>query len=382
MSIHILFGPGGAGKSYFQTRLIYRELIETERNVVTNLALDVPALSRYIEKQTGRDVRIGHRLRILTRAESEEFWKYRGPLVLRPGGEPYDYVQTDGKKGCLYVIDEAGVCGFSALGWAQMGQNKTTRGVDCCWYLDQQRKFNDDVYASANGRAPTAIAKGFRDKAHAFLKLRNGYLRQMGVFRARGRFECHWFSAEPTSSSEAFRVDYWELDASGLADCYRTEDGMGVAGTTADKGRRAKGIPVLWAFPAAIALGGLCILIPWLLGRGVKSKIAPSASAPVEMSAPTAGSLQTARTGGRSDRLEVVEEVAGVVIRGNQVLVALRGSSEWLLAERREGAVLVLAGGARVLVQDVTRGASRRAVPASDAPGERANRDPLAKFLQ
>lgn len=267
--ISILFGPGGSGKSLLQVVIVIRKLRFTQQNISTNLALDVPRLCEYCEEQyPNESLRITERLRILTVDETKEFWKHRGPLRYRADmmAEP-ELVYDEGKQGTCFIIDEAGAAGFNAQGWAQ-GEGRTTRGVECSWYLDQQRKFGDDVIASANGRAPTAIAKAFRDKAHEFVKLRNGYQRQMGIFKARGKFVAYYYASEPGPNVEHFKKEDFVLDAKGLASCYRTQDGVGVSGGPADLGRRAKGIPVLWVFPMAIGIGALCLAVPYVMAKG------------------------------------------------------------------------------------------------------------------
>jgi len=182
--------------------------------------------------------------------------------------EEFEFQDDPGLSGCLYVIDEAGVAGFDAQGW-NTSEGRAPRGVECSWYLDQQRKFGDDVVASTNGRRPSAIAKPFRDKAHVFVKLKNGYLQQFGIFKGQGKFTARHFTQEPDAKdSEPFKIETWTMDETGLAACYRTQDGVGVEGVQADIGKRAKGIPILWAIPLAIGLAAvLAIGIPALISR-------------------------------------------------------------------------------------------------------------------
>jgi hypothetical protein len=270
MAIKIIFGPGGSGKSFFQMHVITKQLRETRRNICTNLAINVPEYNAYLERNfPNEDLNLVGRLRILTDAETFEFWKYRGPLHWT--GNEYDYKEDKGANGVCYVIDEAGVSGFSATGWAQK-QGQGTRGERCLWYLDQQRKYGDDVFASTNGRTPEQIAKPFRDKAHGFIKLKNGYLQKFGPFKGRGRFEWSEFLEEPRKASEAVAKGTFTLGE--LSDCYRTQDGVGVIGNGADKGARAKGIPVMWIIPGALVLASLCVLIPYGLGKGASAYIA------------------------------------------------------------------------------------------------------------
>lgn len=269
MAIKILFGPGGSGKSFFQMHIIIKQLRETRRNILTNLAINVGEFNAYLEKHyPNESLNLVSRLRILTPEETFEFWKYRGNL--RWTGDEYNCEEDKGVFGVCYVIDEAGVSGFSATGWA-VKQSVGTRGERCLWYLDQQRKFGDDVFASTNGRTPEQIAKPFRDKAHGFIKLKNSYLAVYGPFRGRGRFEWSEFLEEPRKASESIAKGIFTLGE--LAECYRTQDGVGVIGNAADKGARAKGVSILWVIPAAFVLAACCFLLPWALGKAANHAI-------------------------------------------------------------------------------------------------------------
>lgn len=285
MAIHIIFGPGGSGKSLFQMLVIEEQLRTTRRNIVTNLAIDVPKFAAWLEaKYPGRDLDPGGRIRVLQEAETKEFWRIRGPIKWT--GNEYDQEEDTGVNGVCYVIDEAGAAGFDATGWSS-ADGRSTRGVKCAWYLDQQRKFGDDVFASANGRRPDGIAKPFRDKAHAFIKLKNGYQTSLGMFRARGRFQWFKYASEPTQSASPFAQGQFHF-GTGIEDCYRTQDGVGVSGTVADKGKRAKGLSPWWLAAAAacvaVAVGG----IPRLLGYGAAAYMVPD-TAPASVVAPVSG---------------------------------------------------------------------------------------------
>lgn len=283
MAIRILYGPGGSGKSNYQMRIVERELRFTRRNVVTNLAIDLPALQEYMERNYPTEkIDVTKRIRVLTVEEAREFWKYRGIKKLDAGdlweGSPYDDTLTtvsledDGRYGVCFILDEAGALGFNARGWAAI-EGKSTRGAQCEWYLDQQRKFTDDVWASCNGRHPTAIAKPFRDKAHEFVRLSNGYLQTWGKFKGKGEFKARFYTHEPDKTSEPFKEEKWKLDASGLSGCYRTQDGVGVTGLNADIGQRAKGIPIQFMIPGIIiGLMFLLVGVPKMLSKAVKNQ--------------------------------------------------------------------------------------------------------------
>lgn len=327
--IKVIFAPGGGGKSFFQMHVIVRQLRETRRNIVTNLAIKVPEFNAYLEHRfPDESLNLVGRLRVLTPSETYEFWRYRGPMKWT--GNEYEYEEDKGVYGVCYVIDEAGVSGFSATGWAaKLGQG--TRGERCLWYLDQQRKFGDDVFASTNGRTPEQIAKPFRDKAHGFIKLKNEYIAQYGPFRGRGRFVWKEFTEEPRKTSEPVAMGKFQID--GLADCYRTQDGVGITGNNADIGARAKGIPILWVIPAALAVASLCVLIPWMLGKGVQSFVGGKAPAAETLANPTATPTTTPAAPPPPVIVSPTQGglyVTGVMRRGGSVWVSMSdGTRRW-----------------------------------------------------
>jgi len=50
MSIHIILGKPGSGKSMYATQRVFQEFLEGRRNIVTNLPLKPGALNEYIQK--------------------------------------------------------------------------------------------------------------------------------------------------------------------------------------------------------------------------------------------------------------------------------------------------------------------------------------------
>jgi hypothetical protein len=286
--ISILFGRGGSGKSLFQMHIIVRELRESKRNICTNLAIRVPEFNAYLErKYPNENLRLVERLRILTEAETRAgFWKIRGPQVRKRIAEDFgetivhvhSWEETTGPDGVAYIIDEAGANGYSAQAWAQGGAAGKPFGIECAAYLDQQRKYGDNVYASTNGRLPNRIAKGFRDVAHEFIRLKNGYLKQLGMFKAVPEFVWESFETDPGPNVEVSKKGKFKLGHDGIEDCYDTAAGTGFIGTKADKGSRAKGLDIRLVFPLAIGLSLLVIVVPKLMGSGIAHAIVPKGS--------------------------------------------------------------------------------------------------------
>lgn len=269
MPIHVILGKPGSGKSLYATQRLILELVEGERNVVTNLPLRVARLNEYLQQRyPSINTRLVERLRILTDEEMREFWKYRGP-----SGE------DKGERGVAYFLDEAHIA-FNARDWATLG-----RGA--LHYLSQHRKLGDIVWPIT--QAAGNLDKQFRSVAEDFTVLRNEYTAKYGPFRGRGRFVRKTYLSEPTPKAEPFETATFHLDVAGVASCYDTAKGIGVHGSKADMGRRAKGIPIMWVIPGGIALAALCGVIPWLLGKGAQSWIAGDAPAVAETPASVEG---------------------------------------------------------------------------------------------
>jgi hypothetical protein len=246
MSIHVILGKPGSGKSLYATSRVLDELVNGSRNIVTNLPLHPGRLNEYVQtKYPDSDFRLIQRLRILDDDEIKSFWDFRGP---------------DGDKGVngvAYFLDEAHIA-FNAREWATLGKK-------ALHYLSQHRKLGDVVWPIT--QAAPNLDKQFRSVAEDFTVLRNEYTAKYGVFKGRGRFVRRSYNSEPTSNAEPFETATFVLDKTGIASCYDTAKGIGVHGSKADIGRRAKGISIMWVIPFAALLALSCVFIPWGLGK-------------------------------------------------------------------------------------------------------------------
>lgn len=258
MAIHFISGKPGAGKSMLAVKRLLGELREGRRNIVTNLPLHLGRLNEYLQEKFPKDdLAVLQRVRILTEDEARKFWEIRGP----DGDE--------GVNGVLYVLDELHLF-FGARDWMQTGKA-------CLHYLSQHRKKGDTILAIT--QSVPNVDKQFRSVAQDFTVVRNEYTAKFGIFRGRGRFVWKSFLSEPTGGGSQVPFDdgTFTLDAKGVASCYDTAQGVGVAGSSADKGARARGIPVMWAIPMMIGVASLCGIIPWLLGKGTQKFLAGGA---------------------------------------------------------------------------------------------------------
>lgn len=283
MPIHVVLGKPGSGKSLYATGKLIQELANGTRNVVTNLPLRMPALNEYLQKRyPDRDCRALQRVRRLRDEEIRHFWRFRAvedePLeylfhvateankdrrkqmedAIREWSEK-PILPKEGDPGVAYFLDEAQIA-FNAREWAALGKA-------CLFYLSQHRKLGDVVWPIT--QAPGNLDKQFRSVAEDFSVLRNEYTAKFGPFRGRGRFVRKSYWSEPQGKgSEPYESATFTLDTKGIAACYDTAQGIGVHGTQADIGRRAKGIPILWVIPMMIGIASLAGIVPYVLGKG------------------------------------------------------------------------------------------------------------------
>jgi ribosomal 50S subunit-recycling heat shock protein len=305
MSIHVILGKPGSGKSLFATKKIIRELRESKRNIVTNVPLNIDKLNEWVQKKfPNEDLQVPQRVRMLSDDELKRFWEFRGPGSEEEWTEAtppkfedfytpnYDGMETlqilverelaterfektlkrwladrdrafmafgdrVGKNGVCYLLDECHIA-FNARDWATIG-----RGA--LHYLSQHRKLGDIVYPIT--QSPGNLDKQFRSVAEDFTVLRNEYTAKFGVFKGRGRFTWKTYLHEPTTGNKAEPFISGSFVFNGEEHCYDTARGIGVHGNKADIGRRAKGIPIMWVIPMGLCLALSCVAVPWFLGK-------------------------------------------------------------------------------------------------------------------
>jgi len=271
MSIHIILGKPGSGKSMYATYKVLDELVHGRRNIVTNLPLLPGKLNEYInQKYPEINTRFVERLRILSDDELGRFWEFRGPPTEdKPNGD-------DKGNGVAYYLDEAHIA-FNARDWATLGRQ-------AIHYMSQHRKLGDIVWPITQSCGN--LDKQFRSVAEDYTVLRNEYTSKMGIFRGMGRFVRKSYYSEPQGKAEPFETATFQIDTKGIASCYDTAKGIGVHGSKADIGKRAKGIPIWMIFPAFIAIGLLCVFIPMMGGRAASKWITGGSKAPASQADP------------------------------------------------------------------------------------------------
>jgi len=276
MSIHIILGKPGSGKSRHSTEVAGKQLLDTNRNVVTNLPIDMGRLNEFLQERFPREpVDVVRRLRIMTDDEMRNFWKFRGPdlrstdEIAGKVDEEKRFGRDDG-RGVCYLLDEAHIA-FNARDWAVLGR-------DAIHYMFQHRKLGDVVFPIT--QAVGNLDKQFRSVAEDYTVCRNEAVMKLGPFRGAPRFKLRRYYSEPTNNAEPYETVTFDLDKKGWASCYDTAKGIGVHGSKADIGRRAKGISIYWVFPIVICTAMLCVFIPMMLGRMAGSYVSGGKNKP------------------------------------------------------------------------------------------------------
>lgn len=267
MSIHIIAGKPGSGKSYYSMKWLVNELKDGERNIVTNLPVKLAELNEYCQKTyPALNLRATERVQILQDAQLPQFFRYRGndwahlvELCKDPKTTAIELQKlhenpNSGNKGVAYFLDEAHLY-FNARDWA-------TCSKDVLVYLSQHRKLKDEVYCIT--QAVAKIDKQFRSDAQSFVMCENWYRRQVMIFKTRGRFVASWYNQEPNSwMDKPYWEDEYHLDPKGIGSTYDTTAGFQMKGNTQGAESNKKKLLPFWAiiafFVAGIALSILAV---------------------------------------------------------------------------------------------------------------------------
>lgn len=285
----------------YATMRVLTALRETRKRVITNLPLVLPRTREYLIEKYGEDFDVMQRVRILKPEETATFWRFFGQagcelpdfprheiklasgkivshLNYQPrfaamvaartagveGGPVFDVGEgTDNKiaeilwrhlnanwdGGILYAIDEAHEF-FNARQWAETG-------VDALHYLSQHRKLGDEVlFITQHVRN---VDTQLRRVAQDFSYIKNCRKMKLpilgGFFKAPSIFIRTTYQEEKTGSNTGGEpeVRTFTLDAKGVASCYETAAGVGIAGAAADKEDKPRGLP-WWSLPVFFVL--------------------------------------------------------------------------------------------------------------------------------
>jgi hypothetical protein len=278
--VHGIVGKPRAGKSMAMVISLINELVNGSRTVVTNLPLRLPELSAYIQKQfPWADVDLHTRLRIITKEQCFEFWRFRGPLLddgrfqkwvdlgpsdkdtgecdltpIIPGVDPLtleisiEEARAKAVHRCAYYIDEIHAF-FNAREWMK-------RGKSAVWYVSQHGKLGDACILATHMVGD--IDKQMRGRFQDWTYLRNLGKEKLGAIFSRGSMMVwHQYQEPKVQGTTLSDKGEFPLDVVGIGSCYSTDGGVGIAcGAGGDKGERVKGLPI-W-----VAALGLVVSLP------------------------------------------------------------------------------------------------------------------------
>jgi hypothetical protein len=295
--------------------MIWKQLTETPRHIVTNMVLDLDRLQSLLIERGHPAVCVRDRVRMLDDSQTKDFWLYRafGVVLRTPSdyrekqGSDVDYTMLfedprffterkgeDGETvrettGTCYVIDEV------HTHWPARGAWGTPRHVT--FYNSQHGKLGDICFFITQNTK--LLDPNFIRLAQDFTYCRNHRLEKHGRFRGDDKFTAHTYPHPVESPREVtLNVETFHLDLP-LAKCYDTSAGVGMpGGGTADGGERARGIPLwlIWVGVAVLAVGfwlafkyGFPMLGGFIWGKSAKTAdtcAASSLSSPATPGAP------------------------------------------------------------------------------------------------
>lgn len=368
-SIEFICGKPGGGKSMYATKLIIDELIHGTRPIVTNLALNLSRLQEYLD-ECGHRIHVTDRVRILEKEEITEFYLRRGQLTLKlpPPGERFmDWTpsQNDAQSagGVMYVIDEC----HNYLHPYAFGNVKLTPEHPLMQYATQHRKLKDTCFLVTQSVENVHVQ--IRRLGQQFSYIRNLRKETFRGFRRGEGFSRTVYLVPPTSDA-AVPIDSsdFRLDVRGLASCYFTAGGVGIAAAgTGDGGAKKKGLNLKWIYGFGLAaLLVLAVFLKYGSEFAVRKVVGETMvhgvpqTKPASVVASEVKVSETAKDGSPvmvSDPGPVFERVMGTMMRGNTLLVAVGGRG-FLAALSSDRDSVELEGGLRVRRSDVYAGRS------------------------
>jgi hypothetical protein len=180
----------------------------------------------------------------------------------------YDTNLYTNSGGMLVLIDEA---------WKFWGsRNWQTTGNGVIFYGKQHRKVADDFYICT--QSPKDIDAAIVRIAQEFWLCQNRGLKRIGAFRQNDDFKVSVYESAPSGGAQQVPMHSWtfKLDLHGLAQCYDTSAGVGLAGRMAgDIGKKKRGLNFKWLWVLMIvAPVVIFFLLHYLLTFGARKTVA------------------------------------------------------------------------------------------------------------
>jgi len=214
--ITLITGQPGAGKSMYAVKLVVDELLSSNRDIITNLAIFKLRVYKYCFDKYGKEIDIN---RIILIENPGDFLKFR-------------------KKESLIILDECQTA-FNARAW----KDTSKEVID---YLSQHRKLGDDVVLITQD--PGLIDKQFRLLVQNSFFLKNLKYSNLGIFNLPKKIIRLEYFGIPDRQQKPLSKAIMDIDAQGLGWIYDTGAGVGVKGA-GDVNFKKRGKLPFWLFP-------------------------------------------------------------------------------------------------------------------------------------
>jgi len=214
--ITLITGQPGAGKSMYAVKLVVDELLSSDRDIITNLAIYKLRIYKYVFDKFGKEIDINRLIQI---ENPGEFLKYR-------------------KKESLIILDECQTA-FNARAWKETSKEV----ID---YLSQHRKLGDDVVLITQD--PGLMDKQFRLLVQNSFYLKNLKYLNLGIFNLPKKIIRLEYYGIPDRQQKPLSKAVMDIDVQGLGWLYDTGAGVGVKGS-GDVNFKKRGKLPFWVFP-------------------------------------------------------------------------------------------------------------------------------------
>lgn len=285
--IHFVCGKLGSGKGLVSMQVLLDELRNGDRDVVTNLPIKLApwvngsgqaqvGLVGYLRREYGEDFDCERRILVVDDVkEGGDMWLYRrdpdrGWFKVQcdydSKGQPVSF-NAEQMKGCkplLCITDEAWQF-YPARSWQNI-----PRVLE--FYARQQRKLRDEWYIVSQHHKDVdcLLHRVIQD----FTVCRNHGMERLGIFRQPAVFRTQTYNQPPQPSSRVMHERMFRLDVKGLAQCYDTSAGVGIAGGfAADRNREKKGLHPAFLIALVVLLVVIVGAVPFGLGKAARSFI-------------------------------------------------------------------------------------------------------------
>ena len=256
MSSRAISGRPGGGKSLYAVKLLLRELLETERPIVTNLPLRLDNIVKYCIKNGRDEIDVYSRIQMLDDSNVPEFWRYRG-VGVEPLPNCTNEQYKKGDRPAFDLVKPGGVCYFidevhdflNSRNWQKTGEG-------CLFYISKHRHLGDDVFWIT--QSVKNVDSQFRSVTQDYT-----YCRNFSKEKYRGFVKGKYFTAatylEPLTWAQLhLNGDYQEQEKfvlePDIINCYWTSKQK----LKADSGASVKGISIKWVFAG---IGLICIVL-------------------------------------------------------------------------------------------------------------------------